>query len=333
MSGRKVEEVMDVQKFDPGILFPVLRFGIYRVVYRIEGKNRLHGYLGSAWRGILGHALRKKFCLWPHKSECERCSVRSGCVYYRIFALQEEASRLNKPPRPYMVTPSGINSKQVSVDITLLGLDDGKILQVLSALYDVKAIGWAGKKTWVRLDSIQQMQPDRSWRKILSKDKASAFSTTSWLLKDYLDKRELEPPPWTVKIVTPMRLERKKKVLTDIPWDWTFERFAWNLFDRCYPDGRGIRKEVFTNDLPAFFKDPGKIIEVSYWHDMHRFSSTQKKRIPTGGLKGVGLIIPPEGREDIWFRWWHSAALLHLGKKTTIGNGLIAFNHLTGDNS
>ena len=88
---------------------------------------------------------------------------------------------------------------------------------------------------------------------------------------------------------------------------------------------------VVKNDLPGFFKKYGEIVEVNYWHDLHRFSSTQKKRISTGGVKGAGLIIPPEGQAYIWHRWWQSAALLHLGKKTTVGNGCIEFNHLPGD--
>ena len=54
-----------------------------------------------------------------------------------------------------MVTPSGLNRDQVSVNITLLGLDDEKALQVLSALYAVVAVGWAEKRTSARLYSIQ----------------------------------------------------------------------------------------------------------------------------------------------------------------------------------
>lgn len=317
----------DLKKLDPGILFPAFRLGVYRMIYRIEGVNRLRGYLGSAWRGVLGHALKKKFCLWVGKNQCEKCGMSSNCIYCHLFEMKWDAPRIANPPRPYMVAPAGAGNNKASFDLTLFGLDDEETLQVLSSLYEVKSVGWAGKKTCVRLVSIYQMQPEGRWKRIFSEDHAAVLARTSWLLKDYLDARQFKPPPWSLKIITPLRLERQKKVLRKVPWGWTFERLAWRLFDHCCQNGMDIKKNVLKEELPVLFNNCGRIIEVNYWRDARRFSSTQNKKIPTGGVKGVGLIMPPEGLERIWHRWWQTAALLHLGKKTTIGNGKIRFNH------
>ena len=319
------------RNLDPGILFPALRLGIFRMKFRVIGQNRLRDYLGSAWRGVLGHALRKRFCLWPQKKNCRKCRSSQGCTYHFMFERVSELPGFHASPKPYVVRPWENASDQVGAELVLVGLDDEMTLQVLTAFLHIKTIGWARKESRIELESIYQMEPGGEWKEVYSSKGIAALSKTSWLLKDYLDEIVFRQPPWTVKTLTPLRLERQgTRLQKEIPWNWAFERFAWRLFLLDSPMDLDRRKGVLTGELPRFFSQTGRIVQVNYWQEVKRFSSTQKRKIHVGGLKGVSMIMPPEGKEHIWYRWWHSAALLHLGKKTTIGNGWITFNEHSG---
>ncbi len=315
-----------VEHLDPGRLFPALSIGKYRLNFRIKGKSRLKGHSGSPWRGVLGHTLQKKFCPWTSGRNCASCNVSDDCIYDFLFGRTGSMKLFQTPPRPYMIRQTGKTPYKYQVELTVTGLSDDKILRVLSAFQDVGNIGWNKNSTRVRLSSIDQLVPGGKWRRVLSQNNISRFNRTSWLLKDYLDEHSYHSPPWSVKIVTSLRLKQDGRTLNNIPWDWVFERFARRLSLLENPAYDREPEPLPWEDLKTFFCNFGTSIGVNYWHDQHRFSSPQGRVIPAGGLRGVCLVTPPEETEKLWARWWHAASLLHLGNKTTIGNGCIEFN-------
>ena len=315
---------------DPGVLFPCLDLGIYRLVFRIRGRNNLSGYLGSAWRGILGRELVRLFCMWPEEKDCHNCDMASSCLYYIMYERRGCISGFDMPPRPYILTPSGFSRNRIQVDITLAGLDDEQIIHVLSAMQNLTDIGTGRKKTFFDFETILQMQPGYKWTTVFPRNGAYRLHRLSWPLADFLDNAVFESPPWIVKLVTPLRLRKEHKVLRRIPWGWTFQRFARRLYLLTHQNSQEEPPPFPWHETDAFLENPGHIMDINYWKECQKVSFPQNRKIPTGGLQGGCVIIPPVGNEELWHRWWHSALLLHIGRKTTIGNGSIIFNDICG---
>ncbi len=68
------------------------------------------GYLGSAWRGAFGHALRKTVCV-TRLPACEPCVLVQSCPYPYLFESRTppgaaKLSRYPRTPGPYVLEPA-----------------------------------------------------------------------------------------------------------------------------------------------------------------------------------------------------------------------------------
>ena len=76
-----------------------------------EEPARLPPYKGSLLRGAFGHALRRAVCTMGPDQPCPSCSLRTACVYPRLFEtlIEGEPSPflrgLATAPRPYVFEP------------------------------------------------------------------------------------------------------------------------------------------------------------------------------------------------------------------------------------
>jgi hypothetical protein len=62
---------------------------IYKFYFKTDDKPYLPAYPGSAWRGALGHALKKTVCV-VRNTPCNQCILKNACAYsYVIHALQK----------------------------------------------------------------------------------------------------------------------------------------------------------------------------------------------------------------------------------------------------
>ena len=99
------------------ILRPSLPLARYRVRFREhlpEGAPSLAsprtGYLGSAWRGVFGRALRKAVCV-TRLPACDPCVLLRSCPYPFLFESRtppgaEKLTRYPNTPGPYVLEPS-----------------------------------------------------------------------------------------------------------------------------------------------------------------------------------------------------------------------------------
>ena len=68
---------------DPSAMAPAIpdiRVGDYRLVFVPQTLPSTSRYLGSAWRGALGHALKQTACV-TRQPVCEDCILYSNCIY------------------------------------------------------------------------------------------------------------------------------------------------------------------------------------------------------------------------------------------------------------
>lgn len=81
----------------------------YRLTLRAATPIRLPAYAGSAWRGVLGHALKRTVCV-TREPRCDTCLLYRSCVYPYVFETPPpvDAAKLRKypaAPHPFVVEP------------------------------------------------------------------------------------------------------------------------------------------------------------------------------------------------------------------------------------
>lgn len=310
----------DSGQLDPAFLFPRLRVGLYRLAFEPHSAVDLPPYTGSAWRGLFGTALKQLFCPWKKKACCQ-CLVQHSCPYYILYEETCHVSGFADVPRPYILCPLPIEKGLIGLELTIAGKSCKFVPEILAACESAGRIGLGRRRLKLGLKFILQRLPDGSWREIYA-NRESFMGQSSWLLADFLaDSPPL--PPWKIKLVTPMRLRKNGRNLDTPDWSWAFITLGMRLSMLAYmAGGERLSPEQWKNIKP-FLSSPGKSNNHISWYDWKRYSSRQKRHIPMGGLVGSSLVRPSEGTEAVWWHWWQTAYLFHLGKGVTMGLGKI----------
>ena len=63
---------------------PELPIGRFRATFQSSESPRHAGFPGSAWRGALGHALKRTVCV-TRQPRCADCLLYHSCVYSYFF--------------------------------------------------------------------------------------------------------------------------------------------------------------------------------------------------------------------------------------------------------
>lgn len=82
----------------------------YRLLMAAQGEPSLPAYSGSAWRGALGHALRRLVCV-TRMQACATCLLYHGCPYPYLFETPPPpgSARLRRyphAPHPFVLEPA-----------------------------------------------------------------------------------------------------------------------------------------------------------------------------------------------------------------------------------
>ena len=151
---------------------PELPLARYRMRFRSRSPHatpcdpsRLTGYLGSAWRGAFGHALRKAVCV-TRLERCDPCVLLRSCPYPFLFESRtspgaKKLTRYPHIPGPYVLEPP---DPRFDTDGEEGGLDLGVILfgpandhlpYVVHALDQAARHGLTARRVRFELRSVQ----------------------------------------------------------------------------------------------------------------------------------------------------------------------------------
>ncbi len=311
---------------DPAVIFPMLRLGIYRFTFELLDGHPSASFSGSAWRGALGWSLQKLFCR-QGDGICPGCACQSGCPYNELYEQHSRESGFADPPRPYVLfpLPSATNGL-LQVEITLIGPGCFFLPYIAAALEMAGNNGLGKGRDRRRLSfvSIEQRQPDGAWLNGYLLGKRTVLKRDSFPLADYLAFVPSPPAaPWRVEVVTSLRLRKESVNLGSLDLAFAFTTLGIRLDLLHILCGGNRMTQGEWQHLKSFLQEPGECRSTTHWHDWHRKSSTQKKLVPMGGVVGTILVTPSARKEQVWWRWWKTAELFHLGKGTTMGNGKI----------
>ena len=158
-------------------LRPVLPLARYRIRFcehippgGVSIASPRAGYLGSAWRGAFGHALRKAVCV-TRLPACDPCVLLRSCPYPFLFESRtppgaKKLTRYPRTPGPFVLEPADPRfdtldrDGTLSLGVTLFGAANDHLPYVVHALEQAGRQGLTGRR--VALDMLD-VQAESRW--------------------------------------------------------------------------------------------------------------------------------------------------------------------------
>ena len=325
---------------DDGCALPpeVPRLGIerYRLRFRETSPQKAKApltaggrYLGSAWRGTFGRALRETVCV-TRLPDCGGCSLVTSCPYPTVFESRtptktQKLTRYPRTPNPFVLEPAqrGFDRQNgtLSLGVTLVGTANEHLPYILHALERAGQIGLTTRRATLELLDVHaecshkaKGETRREWRAMPVPGGEQNNGA--------LDLPTLPSPPPAVKVrlLSPLRIKRNGRLVNVKAFN--FRAFAANLMRRIslltYFFGETAFETDFAEALAQAESVPVSNPQLR-WCELWRHSTRQDAKLPMGGLLGsfelksrkLGLFWP-----CLWLGQW-----THLGKGCTMGLG------------
>ncbi|WP_295405670.1 CRISPR system precrRNA processing endoribonuclease RAMP protein Cas6 [uncultured Thiocystis sp.] len=308
-----------------------------RFRFRLEAVEaiRLPDYAGSAWRGLLGHGLRRTACV-TRQPTCTGCLLAQQCVYSTLFETPASPAQAQSgytalphpfvldldPTAPRILAPGD----PFTLTIHLLGA------AIAQAPYLIHALGLAGQRGFGReggrfgLIGVDREQTpgDGHWTPVYTAREG---------VYQPLDAAPLCPPPIPdrvrLRLITPLRIKRDGHFLGAREFTAgdlihaLYRRLRsladWQGGDPAAFDPRGVSRDLAALHLHA---------DWLRWHEWTRYSSRQDTLMQFGGLIGE-FDLAGSALADLWPALW-LGQWTHVGKDTAFGLGGYRILAVTG---
>jgi hypothetical protein len=305
------------------LAIPCLPLARYRLHLRATAPVRLPAYAGSAWRGVLGHALKRTVCVTREPS-CPACLLYRSCVYSYAFETPPppDAAKLRKypaAPHPFVVEPwpqcrEVAAGEAFGLDLVLIGRGQAQLPYFIEALRRAGETGvgsgtdsGAGRYA---LEAVAQ-QSAGEWVQIYRPGTGLAARQQAAAVPPLPAGAALQ-----ITLLTPLRLKVENGLVTAARL--RFRDFFSHLLRRV------SLLTYFHTDTPLETDFRGLVQAAEgidwqasqlRWQDWTRYSSRQDALLQMGGLVGT-LTLPTAGLAPFWPYLW-------LGQGTHVGKGAV----------
>jgi hypothetical protein len=300
---------------------PVISINSYRFYFDKPQTLRLPEYAGSAWRGALGHALKRTVCV-VRNTPCNQCLLQNACAYSYIFetpppANSEKMRKYTAAPHPFVLQLDQAiaeNPEQYSLNLILFGHGQRYLPYLIQALKTAGEDGIGASRQPLQLLKIDHISHNQ--------DATTIYQNGSLAPQANNADIDIPPMPNSIEITlhTPVRIKQDGKNLTAASFN--FGAFFNTLLRRI------SLISYFHTDTPletdfAGLSQQARTIQFNSqqlkWYDWTRFSSRQKTEMNMGGVVGT-LQLNMAGLENFWPYLW-LGQWTHLGKGTSMGMG------------
>ena len=298
-----------------------------RFRFQAQAPLQLPAYTGSAWHGLLGHALRRGVCVTGQRT-CGGCLLTGSCAYAVLFesppADPQLAKRYQALPHPYVLEPDPPAAPQLlpaggtfGLGLTLIGAATAFVPHLVHALRGAGALGFGAARTGFSLIEVTQEQTlgSADWAPIYTGAALSPITT-------HTPAPPRSPVQAHLHLQTPLRLKASGRLLSaDAVTGADLLRALGQraeLLQRVYAPTEDPAQARWTDARQAVHG-----VEIVHrdlhWHDWARFSNRQATHMQLGGLLGQLTLGGPALAAVwplLWFGQW-----LHAGKNTAFGLG------------
>jgi hypothetical protein len=304
---------------------PNLPLACYRLTFQATANLRLPAYTGSAWRGALGHALKRLVCV-TREPACPPCLLYRSCIYPYLFETPPDpgVGKLTKytaAPHPFVLIPDDHGGmiaagETLTLDLHLFGHGHRHLPYMIHALHQAGQRGLGPDRGALELRHVAQAK-DEDWPIIYTPDSPLSPAPVT------LPMTPPCPERLTLRLITPLRLNSENRLVSQDRF--RFHHLFSNLLRRI------SLLTAFHTDTPleanfAGLTQAARPVAWSAtrlrWHDWTRFSSRQDTLVQMGGLVGevdlAGVDLEPFW-PYLWLGQW-----THAGKGAVMGLGRYA---------
>ncbi len=291
-----------------------------------ESEVAFGSFPGSAWRGALGHSLKRLVCIMRRRP-CEGCAIEVSCLYTRLFEPRSDGrdpllGRVDRAPQPFVLDcrtaiPCRLRpGDPFALRLVLVGRRTRDAAPyLLRALEEAAAGGIGPGRGRLTLADVRLLDPLR--------DRAVPCLDASGPLR-LPEPFPMEPPapPAAVRVVleTPLRMRLDGGLAG--PESFTAGAFLvslvrrQSLLARFHGDGPPELDFRALRELASGLR--ARAVELE-WREQLRRSARQATLMRMGGLVGR-FELDLRGAEVFWPFLWRGQ-FLHAGKATSMGLG------------
>ena len=351
---------------------PALPLARYRVRFREcvpdGGASLLSarggGYLGSAWRGGLGHALRKTVCV-TRLPACDPCMLLRSCPYPFLFESRtppgaEKLTRYPRTPGPYVLEPADqrfdTHDATVNLGVTLFGPANAHLPYLVHALDQAGRNGLTARRVVLDMHDVQaerhghdagcedgagdghggngdgERRGEKGRRNGAEDDGWRTIFEPGGRLSPVAAEHRAPPAPSPVvrvRLLTPLRIKRHEHFVGVTDFD--FRAFAGGLLRRISLLTYFFGQTPLETDFAVLLRRAESVPVTGcdlHWREWTRHSSRQKAKLQMGGLLGRFELAGP-GLLPFWPILW-LGQWTHAGKGCSMGLGRYVLEPLEG---
>ena len=305
---------------------PVLPLARYRLHFRADGEVLLPYYAGSAWRGLMGHALKRLVCV-TRLPRCEPCPLVHCCAHAYLFETPRpletaKMRKYNSVPHPFVLTPPAGVERLAPGDPYVLGVNlfgqGNRHLPYLVHAFDQGGLTGIGKgrgRMQLVLTERELVPGQEDWWGL---DKPGGPIENPVAEAPSIP----HPPrdPVRVEILTPLRIRREGRPVR--PESFRFVDLLSNLLRRVSMLTYFHTDHPLETDFAGLVRradqvSPGEI--QLEWRQWNRYSSRQRTHVAMDGLVG-SFTLSHEEMGPFWPYLW-LGQFTHAGAGTGMGQG------------
>jgi CRISPR-associated endoribonuclease Cas6 len=273
--------------------------------FRACQQMRMPGYMGSAWRGGFGRALRRAACI-TGLPVCPGCRFQARCVYPYIFETPGSAdggilADYERVPNPFVLAPPWG--------------DAGTLAEGGEATLRLVLIGRAVEHSALARQAIAEaglkgLGPDRGALDLVSVEPIAPPAP------------EPCPDRVAIELESPLRLVENGRLIG--PAELRPRHLLLSLLRRVSLLAQLHGPAALHLDYRALkaLAEGAEFADAQLrWAEWRRWSGRQQRLIPMGGLLGA-LSLPLQGLEPFW-PFLALAPWVHTGKGATMGLGAL----------
>ena len=280
---------------------PDLPLRHFRLEWLPQGDFPSHYYLGSAWRGALGYALK----------------ANHPDLFEQLYVKGEESGQ--QPPLVLSPLTQGNEEEgyQFTLDVILAGSISERPVEVLESLIQAGLSGLYG--TPFSAITLQAFLPQTGWF-------PTALDVCAQVPCFGIESAPPAPATVAIHLLHPLRIKGPRGILH--PQDFKTEELLTRILRRYHNlryDYRGVGLPDWAGSKAAALSLTTRDQALN-WHDWSRYSHRQEQSIPMGGLLGH-IVLEGQGLEAVWPHLW-AGQWLHVGKGAMMGLGQYALEAL-----
>jgi len=295
----------------------------YTFNLKFDKSIELSDFNGSAWRGLLGHSLKKTACVTGHKI-CQDCLLKSNCAYHYIFETEpDQASdrmrKYNAVPHPFVIKNQAkkiINTdKNLELNILLIGKANTYMPYLVQSMIKAGAIGVTKGRNQF---SVETVTLKNNQQVIWSKGSSRVQSHET--VKLIIPELPVSKPYIQLKLVTPLKITSEGRLLRAKAYKFSHlirsltRRISMLSYFHCNDEISIDFKAI--HELSESVEMLSSDLKDIRWK---RFSSRQKKLMFVEGITGE-FVVNLSDYKALW-PLLYIGSKLHAGKLTSMGLG------------